>query len=76
MADSIPPVNPRNPSAVFSPVVHSTPEHEELKQIAEGCVTRHHSHHYFGFAQLNGTFSRRRVLRASNHSATTSFLQE
>ncbi|MBI3973949.1 MAG: nucleotidyltransferase domain-containing protein [Chloroflexi bacterium] len=31
-------------------VVHSTPEHEELKQIARGCITRHHSHHYFGFA--------------------------
>jgi len=31
-------------------VVHTTPEHEELKAIARGCVTRHHSHHYFGFA--------------------------
>jgi predicted nucleotidyltransferase len=37
---------------VYSPlVVHSTPEHEELKEIAHGCVTRHHSHHYFGFAE-------------------------
>ncbi len=37
---------------VFSPlVVHTTPEHEELKAIARGCVTRHHSHHYFGFAE-------------------------
>ena len=32
-------------------VVHTTPEHEELKAIAEGCVTRHHSHHYLGFAK-------------------------
>lgn len=32
-------------------VVHSTPEHDELKEIAKGCVTRHHSHHYFGFAE-------------------------
>lgn len=32
-------------------VVVSTPEHEELRQIARGCVTRHHSHHYLGFAQ-------------------------
>lgn len=31
-------------------VVVTTPEHEELKAIARGCVTRHHSHHYFGFA--------------------------
>jgi predicted nucleotidyltransferase len=37
---------------VYSPlVVHTTPEHEELKAIAKGCVTRHHSHHYFGFAE-------------------------
>src|SRR5580693_2048889 len=37
---------------LYSPlVVHTTPEHEELKTIARGCVTRHHSHHYFGFAE-------------------------
>jgi predicted nucleotidyltransferase len=37
---------------VFSPlVVHTTPEHDELKAIAQCCVTRHHSHHYFGFAE-------------------------
>ena len=37
---------------VYSPlIVHTTPEHEELKEIARGCVTRHHSHHYFGFAE-------------------------
>jgi predicted nucleotidyltransferase len=31
-------------------VVHTTPEHEELKALAKGCITRHHSHHYLGFA--------------------------
>lgn len=31
-------------------VVHTTPEHEELRAIANDCVTRHHAHHYFGFA--------------------------
>ena len=37
---------------LYSPlVVHATPEHEELKGIARGCVTRHHAHHYFGFAE-------------------------
>ena len=37
---------------LFSPlVVHSTPEHEELKAIAKGCITRYHSHHYLGFAE-------------------------
>lgn len=36
---------------VFSPlVVYTTPEHEELKAIAAACITRHHSHHYLGFA--------------------------
>jgi uncharacterized protein len=32
-------------------VVYTTPAHDELKQIARGCVTRHHSHHYLGFAR-------------------------
>jgi predicted nucleotidyltransferase len=31
-------------------VVHTTPEHEELKSIAKDCITRHHAHHYLGFA--------------------------
>lgn len=36
---------------VYSPlVVHTTPEHAELKEIARGCITKHHSHHYLGFA--------------------------
>ncbi|NJM67841.1 MAG: nucleotidyltransferase [Acaryochloris sp. RU_4_1] len=37
---------------LYSPlIVHSTPEHEELKAIATHCITRHHSHHYLGFAR-------------------------
>jgi predicted nucleotidyltransferase len=37
---------------VLSPlVVHTTPEHTELKLIAGQCVTRHHAHHYLGFAE-------------------------
>jgi predicted nucleotidyltransferase len=43
---------------LFSPlIVHTTPEHEELKAIARnrasrtGVITKHHSHHYFGFAE-------------------------
>lgn len=36
---------------VFSPlIVHSTPEHEELKSIAPSCLTKHHAYHYLGFA--------------------------
>lgn len=36
----------------FSPlVVRSTPEHAELKRIAADCITRHHAHHYLGFAE-------------------------
>ncbi|MBD1851769.1 nucleotidyltransferase domain-containing protein [Leptolyngbya sp. ST-U4] len=37
---------------LYSPhVVYAIAEHEELKAIAQGCITRHHSHHYLGFAQ-------------------------
>jgi hypothetical protein len=36
---------------LYSPiVVYTTPEHEELKAIARGCITRHHAHHS-GFAE-------------------------
>jgi predicted nucleotidyltransferase len=32
---------------IFSPlVVYAGPEYEELKTIAAGCITKHHSHHY------------------------------
>lgn len=42
---------------LFSPlVVRTTPEHKELMEIARhgsnhGVITKHHSHHYFGFAE-------------------------
>lgn len=37
---------------VYSPlIVHSTPEHAELKEIAKDCITKHHAHHYLGFAE-------------------------
>lgn len=37
---------------LYSPlIVHITPEHEELKAIGHGCITRHHAHHYFGFGE-------------------------
>lgn len=37
---------------LYSPlIVHTTPEHAELKEIAKGCITQHHSHHYFGFSE-------------------------
>jgi len=32
-------------------VVASSPVHAELVALAPGCVTRHHVHHYLGFAQ-------------------------
>ena len=58
---------------LFSPlIVHTTPEHEELKAICcpkrfdtsptplpgrggEGVITKHHSHHYFGFTETQWT---------------------
>ncbi|MEQ8541826.1 MAG: nucleotidyltransferase domain-containing protein [Coleofasciculus sp. D1-CHI-01] len=37
---------------LYSPlIVYTTPDHQELKAIAKGCITRHHSHHYLGFAR-------------------------
>jgi predicted nucleotidyltransferase len=41
---------------LFSPlIIHTTPEHEELKGACRtgqlGVITKHHSHHYFGFAE-------------------------
>ena len=36
---------------VFSPIVARTSvAHEELKELATKCVTKHHGHHYLGFA--------------------------
>ncbi|OLP17661.1 nucleotidyltransferase [Leptolyngbya sp. 'hensonii'] len=32
-------------------VVQTTPAHQALVAIAPACITRHHSHHYLGFAQ-------------------------
>src|SRR5262249_30987413 len=37
---------------VLSPlVIHTTPEHAELKEIAKNCITRHHAHHYLCFSE-------------------------
>ncbi len=37
---------------LYSPLmVHTTPEHGELKAIAQKCITRYHSYHYLGFAK-------------------------
>lgn len=32
-------------------IVHTTPEHVELKELAPACITRNHAHHYLGFAE-------------------------
>ena len=37
---------------LFSPLIlRTSPEHQELKQIAKGRVTRYHAYHYLGFSQ-------------------------
>ena len=37
---------------LYSPlIVKTSPEHEELKTIGTKCITKHHAHHYFGFAR-------------------------
>ena len=36
---------------LFSPLILRTSDaHQELREIAKTCITKHHSHHYFGFA--------------------------
>jgi predicted nucleotidyltransferase len=36
---------------IYSPlVVHTSPEHEELKSIGKSCATRLHCYHYLGYA--------------------------
>jgi predicted nucleotidyltransferase len=32
-------------------IIRTSTEHEELKNLTRTCLTRHHSHHYFGFAE-------------------------
>ena len=37
---------------LYSPlVVLTTAEHDELKAIGRDCITKHHAHHYLGFAR-------------------------
>ncbi len=43
---------------LYSPlVVQALPEHAELKELAAGCITRHHVHHYLGFARGQWTLA-------------------
>src|SRR5512145_1583629 len=50
---------------LFSPLLlHAASDHEELKAISKNCITRHHSHHYFGFAETQwGLFDKERPRR-------------
>jgi predicted nucleotidyltransferase len=37
---------------LYSPlIIRTTPQHNELKEIGHGCITRFHAHHYLGFAE-------------------------
>src|SRR5688572_21704846 len=57
---------------LFSPlIVQTTPEHVELKTIARDCITRHHSHHYFGFAETQWNLFEKEIPGASNRSFTS-----
>src|SRR5438105_3703843 len=45
-------------------VVSTTREHEELKTLAASCLTKHHAHHYLGFAATQwGLFSKEKPAR-------------
>jgi predicted nucleotidyltransferase len=42
---------------IYSPlVIHTAPEHDELKEIARQCITKNMSLHYLGFAQNQWKF--------------------
>jgi predicted nucleotidyltransferase len=46
-------------------VVRTSPEHEELKGLSRGCVTRYHAYHYLGFAETQwGLFEKESPRRA------------
>jgi len=51
---------------LFSPLVLlSSPGHGRLKELGAGCITRHHSHHYLGFAETQwGLFEKEEPKRA------------
>lgn len=36
-------------------IVHTTAYHQELISLVPGCITRHHAHHYLGFAETQKT---------------------
>jgi uncharacterized protein len=44
-------------------VVHTTPEHAELRSLVPMLVTRHHSHHYLGFAETQWRLFEKEQLR-------------
>lgn len=50
---------------LYSPlIIHTTTEHDELRVIARDCITHHHAHHYFGFAETQwGLFDKERPRR-------------
>lgn len=50
---------------LYSPlIVLTTEEHQELKEVARACITRHHAHHYLGFARTQwGLFRKERPPR-------------
>lgn len=50
---------------LYSPLIlRTSPEHEELKRIARGCITRHHARHYLGYANRQwALFARERPRR-------------
>ncbi|HUW35512.1 MAG TPA: nucleotidyltransferase domain-containing protein [Planctomycetota bacterium] len=38
---------------IYSPLIlFARPEFDELREIARGCITKHHTHHYLNFAAL------------------------
>lgn len=45
-------------------IVHTTPEHQELCSLVPKCLTKHHIHHYLGFAETQWKL----VLKSANEA--------
>lgn len=50
---------------LFSPlIVRATPDLEELRAVARGCITRHHAFHYLGFSRTEWSLFARETPRS------------
>ena len=56
-------------------VVRSSPWLEELRDISKGCVTRHHAHHYLGFAATQWELFRKEPMTAAGEDQRSAYVR-